>query len=85
MVENQQSNGPIERFHKVIHNIIVTKDIKNISFDYIGPWGNILTSVAWAIRALYHSTFYTLPAQLVFVKRHYLQPNISYLLAYDTL
>ena len=38
------------------------------TFYYIDPWGDILTSVAWAIRALYHSKSDASPAQLVFVR-----------------
>ena len=65
-VENPQANGPVERVHQVIHNMMVTKDLGNTIFDYIDPWGEILTSVAWAIRASHHSTFNATPAQLVF-------------------
>ena len=46
--------------------MMVTKDLGNTIFDYIDPWGEILTSVAWAIRASHHSTFNATPSQLVF-------------------
>jgi hypothetical protein len=46
--------------------MIRTKDLKNRVFDYIDPWGEILSSIAWAIRASYHSTLGATPAQLVF-------------------
>jgi Integrase core domain. len=65
-VENPQANAPVERVHQVIHNMIRTKDLSNHVFDYIDPWGEILSSIAWAIRALYHSTLGATPAQLVF-------------------
>ena len=65
-IENPQANGPVERVHQVIHNMIVTKDISTRVFDYIDPWTEILSSVAWAIRASHHSTFDATPAQLVF-------------------
>ena len=65
-VENTQANGPIEPVYKVIHNMIITKDIKTRSFYYIDPWGKILTPVSWAIRASHHSTFGASTAQLVF-------------------
>ena len=42
MIENPKSNKPIESVHQLIHNMIVTKEIKTISFDYINPWGGIL-------------------------------------------
>ena len=65
-VEKPQANGPIERVHQVIHNMIVTKYIKTKTFDYIDPWYDILTSVACSIREFYHSTFDASPDQLVF-------------------
>ena len=46
--------------------MIKTKELDKFVFDYINPWAEVLNSVAWAIRALYHSTFKTTPAQLVF-------------------
>jgi Integrase core domain. len=65
-VENPQANAPVERVHQVIHNLIRTNDLSNCVFDYIDPWGEILSSIAWAIRASYHSMLGTTPAQLVF-------------------
>jgi len=65
-VENPQGNSPVERVHQVIHNMIITKDLKNKVVDYINPWGEILSSVAYAIRASYHSTLGNTPSQLVF-------------------
>jgi len=65
-VENPQANAPVERVHQVIQNMIRTKDLTNRIFDYIDPWGEILSSIAWAIRASYHSTLGATPAQLVF-------------------
>jgi hypothetical protein len=65
-VENPQANAPVELVHQVIHNMICTKDSGNCVFDYIDPWGEILSSIAWAIRASYHSKLGTTPAQLVF-------------------
>ena len=46
--------------------MFVTKYISNRVFDYIDPWGEILSSVAWAVRALHHSNLNKTPAQLVF-------------------
>ena len=66
--ENPQANIPIEWVHQVIHNMIVTKDIKKRSFDYINTWGEILLSVTWDIIASHHSTFDSLPEQLVFCR-----------------
>ena len=65
-VKNPQANAPVERVHQVIHNMMITKDLNERVMDYIDPWGEILSSVAWAIRASYHSTLQATPAQLVF-------------------
>ena len=65
-VKNPQANAPVERVHQVIHNMMITKDLSERVMDYIDPWGEILSSVAWAIRASYHSTLQATPAQLVF-------------------
>ena len=65
-IKNPQSNAPVERVHQVLHNMIVTKDLDGRTFDYIDPWGEILSSVAWAVRASHHSTFDKTPGQLVF-------------------
>ena len=46
--------------------MIKTKELDKLVFDYIDPWGEVLSSVAWAIRASYHSTLQATPAQLVF-------------------
>ena len=46
--------------------MIVTKDLDGCTYDYIDPWGEILSSIAWAVRALHHSTFNKTPGQLVF-------------------
>ena len=65
-VENPQANSPVERVHKVIQSMLATKDLENKEYDFIDPWGEILSSVAWAIRASYHSTLKASPGQLVF-------------------
>jgi hypothetical protein len=65
-VENPQANAPVERVHQVIQNMIRMKDLSNCVLDYISPWDEILSSIAWAIRASYHSTLGATPAQLVF-------------------
>ena len=55
--ENLQGNSPVERIYQVVQNMIKTKQLESYKFDHIDPWGEILSSVGWAIRALYHSTF----------------------------
>jgi len=56
----------VERVHQVLSNMFRTKDLSKRVFDYVNPWDEILSSVAWAIRASYHSTLQATPAQLVF-------------------
>ena len=46
--------------------MFLTKNLKNQIFDYIDPFGEILASVAWAVRASYNSATDATPAQLVF-------------------
>jgi transposase InsO family protein len=65
-VENPQGNSPVERIHQVVQNMIKTKQLDKFILDYIDPWAEILSSVAWAIRASYYSTLMSTPAQLVF-------------------
>ena len=65
-VENPQGNAPVERIHQVVHNMVKTKELDKFIFDYIDPWGEILSSIGWAIRASYHSTLQATPAELVF-------------------
>ena len=56
----------MERIHQVVQNMIKTKELDKLVFDYIDPWAEILGSVAWAVRASYHSTLQSTPSQLVF-------------------
>ena len=65
-IKNPQSNAPVERIHQVVGQMMAAQDLKTRIFDFINPWGPILTSVAWAIRAAHHSTLGYTPAQLVF-------------------
>ena len=46
--------------------MIKTKELDKLVFNYIDPWGEILSLVAWAIWASYHSTLQATPAQIVF-------------------
>ena len=47
--------------------MIVTKDIDKKVFDYIDPWGEILTSIAWVLRASYQFTLGSTPSQALLV------------------
>jgi len=46
--------------------MFTTKNLSNQRFDLINPFGEILSSIAWAVRASYNSTTQVTPAQLVF-------------------
>ena len=46
--------------------MLVTKDIDNKVFDYIDPWGETISYIAWEIRASYHLTIMTTTGQDVF-------------------
>ena len=50
----------------MLHSFKIFSNIVSHVFDFIDPWGEILSSVAWAIRASYHSTLKATPGQLVF-------------------
>ena len=65
-IKNPQSNSPVERIHQVLHHMFTTKNLREQTFNYIDPFGQTLSSVAWAIRALYNSVTDATPAQLVF-------------------
>ena len=65
-MENPQGNSSVERIHQVVQDMIKTKELDKLVFDYIDPWAKVLSSVAWAIQASYHSTLQATPAQLVF-------------------
>ena len=72
-VENPQGNSPVERIHQVIHDMIKTKELDKLVFYYIDPWGEVLSSVAWAIRASYHSTLQSNTSAASVWKRHVVQ------------
>ena len=46
--------------------MFLTKNMKEQVLDYIDPFGDILASIAWAVRASYNSTTDATPAELVF-------------------
>ena len=65
-IKNPQSNSPVERIHQVLRHMFLTKNLRAQTFDYIDPFGSILASIAWAVRAVYNSATDTTPDQLVF-------------------
>ena len=44
--KNPQANAMVERVHQVVKNMLRVKDLTNHIFDYLDPWGEILSSVA---------------------------------------
>ena len=64
--KKSQANSPIERIHQVIRHMFLTKNLKKQILDYIDPFGSLLASAAWAIRASYNSATNSTPGQLVF-------------------
>jgi hypothetical protein len=82
-IKNPQSNSPVERIHQVIHHMFTTKNLKEQTFDYIDPFGHVLASIAWAIRASYNSATNATPAQMVFGRDMLF--NISTLINWKTL
>ena len=65
-IKKPQANSPIERIHQVLRDMLLTKNLTEETFDYLDPFGHILASVAWAVRASYNSATDATPAQLVF-------------------
>ena len=65
-MKNPQGNSPVERIHQVIGHMLLTKDLENQTYYLIDPFGEILSSIAWAIRSSYHSTLHATPGEIVF-------------------
>ena len=63
---NPQGNGVVERVHAVMGDILRTFELEKRDLDPDNPWGEFLSSCAFAIRATYHTTLQATPAQLVF-------------------
>ena len=71
---NPQANAILERIHQTIGNMIRTVQVQN-STDK-DPWAGVLSAIAFATRATYHTTLRATPAQLVFGRDAIL--NIKY-------
>ena len=65
-VKNLQANAVLERVHGTIKNMFRCMDLDNVQVDLLDPWDDILASVAWAVRSLYHTTLGATPGELVF-------------------
>ena len=65
-IKNPTANSPVERIHQVVANMLKTKELCSQVLDPIDPWGEMLASIAWAIRASFNTSTQATPAQLVF-------------------
>ena len=65
-IKNPRANAILERLHQVLGDMLRTKNLEQYDFDSVDPWGELLASVAWAIRSTHHTTLQASPAQLVF-------------------
>lgn len=65
-LKNPQSNSPVERIHQVLRHMFLTKKLQNQIFDFIDPFGEILASIACAVRASHNSLIDATSVQLVF-------------------
>ena len=64
---NPQANSILERIHQVIGNMIKTfKIYDREDLAEQDPWSGILAAIMFGIRATYHTTLESTPAQLVF-------------------
>ena len=45
-IKNPQANSPVERIHQVLRHMLLTKNPKEKTFDYIDPFGATLVPVA---------------------------------------
>ena len=60
-IKEPQANALVKRVHKVILDMLVTKDLDNKALDYIDPWGETIEYISWKIRASYNHTIQATP------------------------
>jgi hypothetical protein len=63
---NPQSNAMIERIHLTLGNMLRTFDLENQDLSDDNPFGEFLSSAAWALRSTYHTVLDATPGQLVY-------------------
>ena len=66
LIQNPQAKAPVERVHQLILDMLVTKYLDNKVFNYIYPWGETLSFIAFSIRSSYNCTIISTPGQAVF-------------------
>ena len=49
-IKNPQANVILERIHQVVGSMLKTKDLANVTFDAVFPWGEILASIAYVVQ-----------------------------------
>ena len=74
-IKNPQANAILEIIHQVVGIMIKNKDLSNVKFDAVDPWNEILASIKYAVKWLYHSTIQTTPGKLVFGRNIILDIN----------
>jgi hypothetical protein len=65
-MHNPQSNEIIERVHAVLNDMLRTHRLSEMDMDEDDPWSDILSSIAFNIRATCHGILEATPRQLVF-------------------
>jgi hypothetical protein len=63
---NPQANAMVERAHGTLHNMIRSKQIRDVDDPVDGEWDGILSAIGFAMRATVHTTTRATPSQLVF-------------------
>ena len=65
-MRNPQANSIVERIHKVVHDMLRTRDIRGPEDLPHGDWTGVLSAVRNAVRSIVHTTTRATATQLVF-------------------
>ena len=65
-IKNPKSNSPMERVYQVKYNILISKYLDDTVFNYIDPWCETLSSIAWSIISPCRHNLNSTPHQAVF-------------------
>ena len=63
---NPQPKSIVERVHQTIGNMMRTWFVDDLEFDETNPFAGLLSAVAFATRATFHTTLNATPSQFVF-------------------